>query len=375
MKRILIMVLLLLVPGKINALEINSNNAILYNLTNDTIIYEQNSDETTKIASLTKIMTTIVAIENIPNIEQKVTLTSDMFYNLVGASKAGFSIGDVVTYEDLLYGTMLPSGADATNALSILIAGSEEAFTVLMNEKAKELGLINTNFENASGLDTSNNYSTVKEVSIFLKYALENETFKQIYQTREYTTTSGLDLKSSMNTYQSLLNINTDVILGSKTGYTGLAGLCLSSITTYNDISYMLVTTNAPVNMTGSNVLDAINIYDYYFENYQYSKLIEKEDVLVTLTYNDKSYNVLSEDSLYYYTLSTNEVRHEYIGVTQLSKEYKKGDKIGEYITYYDDEIINIIDIYMPINIIDYIPILFGLGIILGVVVIIRRKK
>ena len=157
--------LIFFIPINIEALEINSEHAILYNMNDDIVIFEKNADERTYIASLTKIMTTIVAIENIDDVDETVSVPYEALDGLIAAnaSVAGFYSGQRVTYLDLLYGVMLPSGADATRTLAYYISGNEEEFVKLMNDKAIELGLTNTHFANTSGLDTDNHYSTVRE--------------------------------------------------------------------------------------------------------------------------------------------------------------------------------------------------------------------
>ena len=190
MKKI-IFTFLLLFSFFVSALEIDSKQAILYNLNEDKIVFEKNSNEITSIASLTKIMTTIVAIENIEDLDAKVTITEKDFNGLYDASLAGFEVGDEVTYRDLLYGTMLPSGAEASQALANNISGSVNGFAGLMNEKAKELGMKNTHFVNTSGLDINNHYSTVYDVALLLKYCLNNKTFKTIFGSTSYKTSNG----------------------------------------------------------------------------------------------------------------------------------------------------------------------------------------
>ena len=133
MKKVLSFLLVfILFIAKTSALEldISSKNAILYNLDNGEILYEKNADEKASIASLTKIMTALVALENIDNLDEQVIITKDDFEGLIEANAvtAGFTVGEVVTYRDLLYGLLLPSGADAAKALARNIAGSEEAF-------------------------------------------------------------------------------------------------------------------------------------------------------------------------------------------------------------------------------------------------------
>ena len=182
MKRVLYLffLFLILIPISTYALDISSKNAVLYNLNDDNIIYEVNKDERVSIASMTKIMTCLVALEKINNPKDKVVMTTSMFYRLAeeNASVAGFYIGEEVTYEDLLYGLMLPSGADAAQALAISLYGSVDKFVDRMNEKAKELGLKNTHFVNPTGLDIKGHYSSVDDVAIILKEALKNDTFK-----------------------------------------------------------------------------------------------------------------------------------------------------------------------------------------------------
>ena len=203
------------IPINIEALEINSEHAILYNMNDDIVIFEKNADERTYIASLTKIMTTIVAIENIDDVDETVSVPYEALDGLIAAnaSVARFYSGQRVTYLDLLYGVMLPSGADATRTLAYYISGNEEEFVKLMNDKAIELGLTNTHFANTSGLDTDNHYSTVREMSIILKYALQNPLFKEIYTTNSYATSdNSLTFKSVFSNYLNHYGLTNNYI-------------------------------------------------------------------------------------------------------------------------------------------------------------------
>ena len=188
MKKILrILLIIVIMPITSMALEfdITSQNAILYNLNDNTILYEKNKDEKISIASLTKIMTAIVAIEKIDNIDEKVIIEQEDFATLAeqNAAVAGFRIAEEVTYKDLLYGLLLPSGADAAQALMRLTAPSKEIYIQWMNEKAKELGMEHTNFINPTGLDIENHYSSVEDVATMFQYAIKNPIFKEIIQT------------------------------------------------------------------------------------------------------------------------------------------------------------------------------------------------
>lgn len=358
MKKILIILLFLLFPFITNALEINSSNVILYNLNEDKIVLEQNSDEITSIASLTKIMTTIVAIENIDNLDETVTIKEKDFYGLYDASLAGFEVGEEVTYKDLLYGTMLPSGAEATQALANNIAGSVSNFVELMNQKAKEIGMKNTHFVNTSGLDINNHYSTVYDVSLLLKYCLENETFKEIFEATSYKTSNGnLTLYSTFRYTAMKYGYKNDYILGAKTGYTDDAGKCLASIAydENNDILYMLITTGASIDTSDAyHIKDASNIYTYYFDNYGYIDLIEKDDLLVSIKtkYGKDDYiNFYANENISFYTkkdeFDKNKIKIIYEGIDTITYNNKQNDILGKISIYYDNEYINSLDIVL----------------------------
>ena len=158
--------------------------AILVELDSGNVIAEHNSEDKIYPASLTKIMTAVLAIENTDDLSQTVTLPYDIFEPLYeeNASMAGFQPGEEATLKDLLYGILLPSGAECCMAFADRIAGSEEAFVDMMNEKATEIGMSNTHFCNATGLHNPDHYSTVKDISILLKYALQYEDFDKHFR-------------------------------------------------------------------------------------------------------------------------------------------------------------------------------------------------
>ncbi len=351
----LIIFLFLLIPININALEINSEHAILYNMNEDMVLYEKDADTRTYIASLTKIMTTIVAIENIDDINETVTIPYEGLEGLWNASVAGFKLGQKATYKDLLYGILLPSGADAAKTIAYYIAGSEEKYVDLMNQKAKDLGLTNTHFANTTGLDIDNHYSTVREISIILKYALQNEIFKEIYTTNTYTTSdNSLTFKSVFSNYLTRYGITNKYIYGSKTGYTTLAGYCLSTIAHYNGVEYMLITTNADgTSNYPLHVMDANMIYDYYINNYHYLNIVNKNDTLITLdTKNSK------EDKL---EIKSNETISKYLK-NNITKEdfvfdYKGLDTI-DYFTKKGQ--IGTLDIKRNNEVLETIPIMYN---------------
>ncbi len=351
--KIFVFIILFLFPISINAFEINSKSAILYDLDSDKVLYEKNSNEITSIASLTKIMTSIVSIENISSLSDNVVITNDMIKGLIeqDAMVCGYKVGDTVTYEELLYSSLLPSCADATNALAISLTGSISNFVSLMNEKALALGLSNTHFVNTSGLDIENHYSTAYEVSVILKYALKNDTFKKIYTTKYYRIESGQILMSNLEKNLIRYNLKMDYVLGSKTGYTDDAGLCLSSIASYNGINYLLITIGAdPTLDLPYNIIDSNTIYNYYFENYTNREIANKEISLNNKYSKDK---IIINLPSHLEKLTLDEYsRLEYLyDIENEVSIFTRKEKIGEYKVLLDGETLYSTTIYKPSNI------------------------
>ncbi len=250
---------------------LNSPNAILIRLKNHTILMQKNSEEKIYPASLTKIMTAIVAIEELPDLREEIKLTNATFQGLyeADASMAGFQPGEQVRAIDLLYGAMLPSGAECCIALADQIAGSEQNFIKIMNQKAVALGMDNTHFENATGLHNVNHCTTVKDLAILLSYALQNDTFREIFTSSRHSTPptnkhpGGITFYSTMFEDLNNQNIIDGEILGGKTGYTNEAGLCLASLAKVGKQEYILISAGAKGDHKSEqyNVTDALAVY------------------------------------------------------------------------------------------------------------------
>nr|WP_051527016.1 serine hydrolase [[Eubacterium] cellulosolvens] len=232
-----------------------SPNACMMRLSDNKVILDMNSTQRIYPASMTKIMTTLVAIEHITNLEDTVTFTGGEYDRAYteGATTANFMAGDVVSYNDVLYGIMLPSGADACYAIADAIGGSESGFVNMMNEKAQQLGMTDTHFTNCTGLTNEEHYTTCADMIKLLQAALQNETFKTVFCTHVHTTgplglnPDGLQLSSTAFTYlgSPLLRNGTE-ITGAKTGFTDEAGHCLASSAKAGDgTEYILVTAGA----------------------------------------------------------------------------------------------------------------------------------
>ena len=226
--------------------DLSSRYAVAYDASTGETLLDKNADQKMWPASMTKMMTMIITIENTTNLNQKVTVTDRMIRDLdgTGLTTAGYQEGDTPTIKDLLYAACLPSAADATNILAYKIAGSPSAFVKLMNQKAAELGMTNTHFANNHGDDSPNNYSTCRDIAKLLAYASQNKTFKQIISTIRYTTTpmqafpSGQNLRSIVliycKGYEGYYNFEIPGLIGGKSGYTPDAGYTLA-ITTQKD--------------------------------------------------------------------------------------------------------------------------------------------
>lgn len=357
--------------------EISAENVILYNLNDNTILYEKNSDEKVSIASITKIMTSIVALENIDDLNDYVTITLKDFNGTVGYSKAGFNVGDKVTYEDLLYGILLPSGAEAVNAIVNNTLGYDE-FIKAMNDTAKKIGLENTSFENPIGKDNVNNYSTVKDVAKMLEYALKNSNFKKIFTTKEYVTTNGINLNSTLMPYKNILNIN--LIDGSKSGFTSNAGRCLASISTIDDVSYLLVVLNSSLSNAYNAVKDSITIYDYYSNNYSYQLVLESDKVITSLPIKyskEKEYDITSNDDikLYLKNDTVDNLTYEFDGVKEIKYNTKKDSYLGTIKIYNEQELLYESDVYLNKDITYYNFYLIGLIVFIVIVILLKLRS
>ena len=232
---------------------IHSPYAVLMQEKGGKVIGEINSEERIYPASMTKIMTAIVALEELDSLDQEITLSQEMFTELYArdAMQAGFQPGESVKARDLLYGVMLPSGAECCIGLANAIAGSEDGFVELMNKKAEKLGMDGTHFCDSTGLHDPEHYSTVRDMAVLLKYSLGNEDFRAIITSSRHST-PGTNIHEGGITYYSTLlknlpdpSVTGGQILGGKTGFTNEAGLCLASFAEIEGKEYILVTAGA----------------------------------------------------------------------------------------------------------------------------------
>lgn len=242
----------------------------LLDVENSQVLAGRGYNEKIYPASMTKVMTLIVAVENLKDLEQTYELTYELIDPLVRdqASRAGFDPGERVAAKDYLYGLILPSGADAAVALSNMVAGSEKAFAELMNQKCQEIGLKNTHFTNASGLYDEEQYTTPLEMALIMQYAMSNETCAKVLSTYQYTTApttqhpEGILLSSTMFSRMYGNEVENVTIMAGKTGYTQEAGNCLVSYAQKGGHHYVALTAGASYKW--HVIFDDFEIYKSY---------------------------------------------------------------------------------------------------------------
>lgn len=234
--------------------EVSGKSAVLINADTNEVIFEKNKNEVLSMASTTKIMTSLLAIES-GKLSCVVTASKDV---AVEGTSIGIKKGDSFTLETLVYAMLLESGNDAAVLTAEYLAGGEEAFSVLMNEKAEEIGMTSTNFVTASGLDAEEHYTTAYEMALLGAYAIQNPVFKKICSTESYSAKYIVpDIAETYSNHNRLLNLYEGVF-GIKTGFTKKSGRCLVSACEKDGVTLVAVTLNA-----GDDWNDHIKMYDF----------------------------------------------------------------------------------------------------------------
>ena len=279
MKKILVLIILFLIPISVSA-EDTAKSSIVMDLDSGRVLYENNADEEKLIASITKIMTCIIAIEE-GNLDKEVE-ASDEILKMYGTS-IYLEVGEKMKLIDLLYGLMLRSGNDASVVIAKEIAGTEEKFVELMNEKAKEIGMTNTTFSNPHGLDEeTKNYSTARDMAKLSRYAYNNKTYRKIIGTEEYRVKT--DNKSYLWYNRMKLLGDYKYCTGGKNGYTPSAGKTL--VTTHEKGNLKITVVSLHDNDEYNN---HENLAEYAFDNYYNYNILDKND-----------FDLIIDDNKYY---------------------------------------------------------------------------
>lgn len=313
-----------------NMPDVSAKYAVLVEKNTGQIICEKNGYEKTSMASTTKIMTSLILCE-MCDLDEEIVATKEMV--TVEGSSMGLLEGDRVHYRDLLYGMLLASGNDAANTTAISIAGSIEKFAELMNKKAAEIGMTNTNFVTPSGLDDENHYTTAADMAKLGVYAMRNKDFAAACASKTATLEYGNPpYRRTLSNHNKLLRYY-DGAIGIKTGFTKKSGRCLVSCAEKNGMGVIAVTLNAPNDWS-----DHATLLDYGFSQLETHELYTPTDIFKTSVANT------NEDLTVGFTPPTATLLPEQFDKITFKTEMerllfapiKKGEKIGS-VTYYID--------------------------------------
>lgn len=336
--------LLFLIPFVVKGEELNlaenAKSAILIEASTGEILYQKNANERLAPASMTKIMSLILIMENIENGNLKwndIVVVSKNASSM-GGSQIFLEANEMMTVEDLVKGICIASGNDATVALAEKIAGTEKAFVKLMNDKAKSLGLKNTNFVNATGLDAEGHYSTANDMSVMARELVKHEKileFSSIYE--DYL---------RKNTAKSFWLVNTNKLVkfysyidGLKTGFTDDAGYCLTATGKKNNMRLISVVMGET--SIDNRSTDTLAMLDYGFNMYNIDTVVSKDKELgnVSVNLGDKEkVSIISVNDITILNNSQKEKRNitYEMDVNNISAPVKKGDIVGEIKVYED---------------------------------------
>ncbi|WP_413063174.1 D-alanyl-D-alanine carboxypeptidase family protein [Siminovitchia sp. 179-K 8D1 HS] len=321
-------------------LPLSAAGAILMEQESGRVLYDHNADTPARIASITKIMTAILAIES-GKLDE--TVTASRTAVMTEGSSIYLKIGEKMKLEDLLYGLMLRSGNDAANAIAEHVGGSVEGFVFLMNQKAQEIGMHHTVFSNPTGLDDhENHYSTPYDMALLMRYAMNNDMFKEISGTKAYTVERE-DGKIRWKNKNRLLTEKYQYTTGGKTGFTKKAGRTLVTTASKNGMNLIAVTLNAPDDWN-----DHISLYEYGFEHFQIKQLLSKGELFdIAELPDDKQLYVKHHVN---YPLKEKEVDYITIKYHILSPEdlgKMKEGQAGEAVFYFQNDVVRTIPIYL----------------------------
>ncbi|MBQ4645197.1 MAG: D-alanyl-D-alanine carboxypeptidase [Clostridia bacterium] len=288
-------------------LETEAEIVLLVNTDSETVILDKNADKRTAPASLTKIVTCMLVLENCPDLSVPVTCKRECLNGLYAqnAATAGILPGETLSIHDLLYCLMLPSAADAANILADYVGGGIDNFVVMMNDFVAKLGCKNTKFVNAHGLDSDpNGYTTARDLYKITKYALKNSTFKEITSTLRYDVEPTEKYPHTRYLHNTNKIMNPGIrdyyhkaVTGVKTGTTDKAGRCVITTASQDGYNYMLIVMKAPqydIDDDGveENVAftESKKIYNWAFDNIELTKITNTTDVItvVDVNYNSK---------------------------------------------------------------------------------------
>lgn len=313
---------------------VSANNAILMDEISGRVLFNKSAYDEQPIASITKVMTAIIAIEY-GKLETEVKASRQAVF--AEGSSIYLELGEKMRLDDLIYGLMLRSGNDSAIAIAEHVGGSVEGFVYLMNEKANKLGMTNTNFINPHGLHDDEHYSTAYDMALLLRYAMQNNTFQKISATSFHKPASrSYGWKNKHRLVNGMYQHST----GGKTGFTKRSGRTLMTTAKKSDLSLIAVTLNAPDDWN-----DHINLFNWAFKSFRLEKLLSKGKVTYPLKdVDDLLIGYINEDV--YYPLRKGE-RSEVKKQSYLLNENRNNNLIvGKTNFTLNDELIAHVDIH-----------------------------
>lgn len=338
---------------ELDAPSIKAESAILVDMKTGRVLYSKNADEQRFPASTTKIMTAVLALEY-GNLDDTVTASITALSPITNEdSHMGILIGEQFTLEQLLYGMLVYSANDAANVIAAHIGGTPEHFVELMNQKAQEIGAVNTHFVNAYGIHDDNHYTTAEDMVIMARYAMQNDKFREIVKTpiykipatEKYTAERNLpNTNLFLSSYRSAEFYNKNVT-GIKTGSTNAAGYCLVASAEADGTELLTVVFKAPNKSAGYT--DTKALFDLGFKNYSYTSIAAagesvhdskrvknaKKDTCVALTVSSDISALLPKDTDLSEAIQTEEKLP-----SELKAPIKKGDTLGSIKYLYNGE-------------------------------------
>lgn len=338
---VIVLIFMTILPSESNGeLSVQAKSAILMEQDTGRILFEKNAYSKMRIASITKIMTAILAIEY-GNLDDDVTVSKNAAYT--EGSSIYLKPEQKIKLKDLVYGLMLRSGNDAAVAIAEHIGGSVEGFVYMMNQKAQEIGMMNTEFSNPHGLDDhENHYSTAYDMALLTKYAMENKEYQKVSSTKVYKSEDGKYVWKNKN---KLLTQLYKYSTGGKTGYTKRANRTLVSTASKDDLHLIVVTLNDPDDWN-----DHIHLFEMGFNDYE-KVMIQKEGYIKEVKdsfYKNKIF--INRNLIYPLTDEEEEEIKVTISLLTPKKNWNRSKKIpdvvGKYIVMLHDEKIEEVPIY-----------------------------
>ena len=313
-------------------LSLSAKSAILINSATNEVIYEKNAYETRGMASTTKIMTALLAIEKGNLHKTYVAKAEDV---LVEGTSIGLKENDRITLEALVYGMLLESGNDAANMTARIIGKSKDHFVSLMNKKAKEIGMENTSFKNPSGLTAEGHFSTAFDMALLGSYAIKNKKFREACSLGTFSVSFGNpEYQRTFKNHNKLLD-SVEGAFGIKTGFTKASGRCLVSAVERDGITLVAVTFSAPDDWN-----DHKKLFEYGFDKVKvFRNDFNAEEIKIDVVGSDKKRIGVELKEQLIYTAINEQINAETIVICDkfLSPDIKKGDRVG-YVRLLSDE-------------------------------------